>query len=125
MSEFLSVLHVYTIADDHVSAIAGVDDIRLGIERLLDEGEAVDVVQTIPQEELPHPSAQLAQLRRARNILLRTRTKENYDLARLLDQAIHSLAHRLDPGDALITYDWGKFIEVLKETLNGGNPLDY
>ena len=126
MSEFLTVIHVYTIAEDEVSAILGADDVRLALERhVLDEGESVDIVQTIPLDESPVPSAQITQLRRARNILLRTKSKDNYDLARSLDQAIHTLESRLDPENSSVKYDWSNLIKVLREVFDGGNPLTY
>ena len=128
MPEYLAVLHAYINADDYISAIGSADDLKIGMEQRLldtDQGEAVDVVQTIPTEEPPTPSAQLTQLRRARNILLRTKSKDGYDLARALDLKIHELHVRLDPEMSLVSYDWSKFIEVLKEVTNGGNPLDY
>lgn len=127
MPEYLSVLHVYHSADDDVRAIAEADDIKLKVEYLLDPdlGEACDVVQTIPSTENPVPSANIIQLRRARNILIRTGTKENYDLARSLDQSIHVLHQRIDSEYKLVSYDWSRFMDVLKEIVDGGNPLDY
>lgn len=126
MPEYLNVFHIYTKCEDDVSAITAADDIKIALERDIldcDDGETVDVIQTIPVTEDPTPSATIVQLRRARNILLRTRTKENYDLARAIDQAIWQLASRYQTD--LVGYDWGKFVEVMKEVVEGGNPLEY
>ena len=125
MAEYVHVLHVYTNSENDLAAIDEADNIKLAIERdLLDtqDGEGVDVVQTIPLGEDPVPSASIMQLRRARNILLRTKRKDAYDVARSLDQ----VAYQLSSGDPLLTsYDWGKFVEVMREILDGKNPLEY
>lgn len=128
MADFLNVVHVWTKADDYVEAITAADDIKLGIERALidiDSGEAVEIVQTIPIEEDPTPSASITQLRRARNILIRTRTKDGFEVARQLDMMAHALQQRLSPDDAHTNYDWSTFMAVTSEVLKGENPLDY
>ena len=126
-ANYLTVYHIYTNVPDYVEAIITADEIRTRIEAQLidtDAEESVEVVQTIPLEEDPTPSATLTQLRRARNILIRLRTKESFGVARELDMMVHALSQRLAPEDATTNYDWSTFIGVTRDVLSGGNPLD-
>lgn len=130
MPEFLTVLHIYHSSETEVDAIAEADDIKLGIEKHLidtENGEAVDVVQVIPTSEDPTPTAQVTQLRRSRNILIRTRIKECWEFAKALDEIIFQLSKRtLGEGEYRHAgYDWSNFMTVTKEVLDGHNPLDH
>lgn len=129
MPNYLAVAHIYLKSEDQVTAIAEADDVKLAIERDLldpDEGEVVDIVEVIDTEENPVPTAAITQLRRARNILLRTRTKDGYDVARSIDEFAHMLSTKLVSTDeSRASYDYGNLMAVLKEVLDGGNPLDH
>lgn len=124
--DYISILHCYHREESDLHAIIAADDIKVSLEReILDDGDSVDIIQTIPLDVDPIASASIIQLRRSRNILIRTRTKENYDLARAIDQAAHTLAWRLDPENELVHYDWSKFMQVCTEVMQGKNPLNY
>ena len=124
MADFLAVLHCYIQADNEVNAILSADDVKVALEQsILDEDESVDVVQVIPTEEDPAPSASVKQLRRARNILIRTKSREAWDIAQTLHQFIHAFEQRMSPEEARVNYDWGSWMTTAKEVLDGNNPL--
>jgi hypothetical protein len=123
--EYIAVLHVYMKEQSEVDALMAADDIKQHLESdILDKedlGEAVDVVQVIPAFDDPSPSASVMQLRRARNILIRTRIKECFDTSRDLHRIAWELERRSDP--EMSNYDHGSFLPIAAEVLAGGNPL--
>lgn len=124
MPDFTAVLHAHLQAEDEVAAILAADDVKIALEQsILDEDEDVDVVQVIPMVEDPSPIANVKQLRRARNILIRTRTREAWDIAQQLHQFIHAFANRMTDEEARITYDYSSWLSTAKDVLDGGNPL--
>lgn len=130
MPEYLTILHVYHNSSDDIAAIAEADDIKISMEsNLLDteEKEGVDIIETIPLGIDPTPTAAVTTLRRARNILVRSRVRECWDYARNLDELIFQFEKRaLNPNDFRHAgYDWSNFMKVTKEILDGGNPLDH
>lgn len=127
MPNYTAVMHLYLRSDDYVSAIAEADDVKLAVEKIVeaDIGEGMDVVEIVEADEEPIASGSIMQLRRARNILIRTKYKEAYDLARSLDEMCHVLATRVDPTMVAGTYDYSNLMRVLKEVIDGGNPLDH
>ena len=127
MPEYIAVLHAYIQAEDEITATLSAEDIKERVESTgiieTDEGEALDIIEVIPVDFDPTPTDRVLTLKRARNELIRTRTKDGWDLARELDKAAYALARQLSQEDALINYDWSKFLEVTQQVLNGENPL--
>jgi hypothetical protein len=127
-ANFIAVAHIYLRSSDYVAAIAEADDIKIAVERDildLDEGESIDIVETIEADEAPTPQEKIINLRKARNILLTMRSKESYEIARSLDEMTHALALRTDPEFARGSYDYGNMMRVTKEVMDGLNPLDH
>jgi hypothetical protein len=90
-----------------------------------EEGDQVIVTQVTDSSINIHPTESLVVLKRARNVLIRTRIKECYDNARSLDETIHALEHRESLGDIMPTYDYGRLLELAEAILQRGeNPLD-
>lgn len=128
LKEFVGVVHLYIKEKSHAEAILAAEDIKQHLEsEVLDKsmlGEAVDVLEVIPTEEDPIPSASCTTLRRARNVLLRTRTRDGFDLARELDRFAWMLEQKQDTKDLHNNeYDYGQFISTAKQVFDGGNPL--
>jgi hypothetical protein len=123
--EFIAVLHVYMKEDSEVQAVLAADDIKQHLEKeILDKeelDEAVDVVQVIPAFDDPTPSASVMQLRRARNILIRTKIIDCFNIARELHRVAWELEKRTDPD--MSNFDHGSFLPVAQAVLEGGNPL--
>lgn len=97
------------------------DRLHEAMTDLLDEeeGDRVVVTQIVPFNSDTSPEEVMTVLRRARNALIRTRIKQCFDLARDMDQVMHSIAGRDDPGYSL-PYDYGNFITIAERILNKG-----
>lgn len=127
-ANFIAVAHIYLRSSDYVAAIAEADDIKIAVERDmldLDEGESVDIVETIDADEAPTPQEKIINLRRARNILLSMRSKDSYEIARSLDEMTHALMLHADPEFSRSSYDYSNMMRVTKEVMDGLNPLDH
>lgn len=127
MPKFVAVMHVTLSAPDEVSAVIEAEKVRESLEKdeiiSVEDGESADMVQVIPLAEDPTPSANILQLKRARNILIRTRFRDCFDVAQELDKMAHALSVRLSPQESQVSYDYGKFMEVAADVLRGDNPL--
>lgn len=92
---------------------------------LLDEedGDAVYVTQVTSVATDLEPTETLLVLMRARNALIRTKIKDCYAEAQVLDRIIHGLSRRYSQ-DIEPQYDYGRFIEVADAILTRGeDPL--
>ncbi len=129
MPNYIAVAQIFLASEDHVSAISEADDIKLAVERDLldpDLNEEMDIVEVVEGEDKRIPLEIVIHLRHTRNILLGTRSKEGYDLARSLDEFTHMLEMKqVDTEESRSSYDYSKLLIVLKEVLDGKNPLDH
>lgn len=91
------------------------------------EAETVDMTQLISfGEELTAQEAANT-LRKARNVLLRTKLKDAYDTASAVDQIAHQLEHRDQiemGGQVPPTYDFSHFVDVAHDIWAGKYPVD-
>lgn len=124
-SLFIATLRAVFPAEDEVSAIMIADQIKVNGEKDLEEGDTLDVTQVTNNLAVLSPDETLRLLRRARNAMIKTRTKEGYDLAREVDKFTYMLKHRTigQPGYELSGYDYAEFLDVAREVLDGGNPI--
>lgn len=120
IATFRAVFH----AADEVGAILVADKIMENGSRDLDEedGATLNVMQVTNNTLDLQPEEVLGLLRRARNSLIRTRMRSAFDVAQELDKVIHQLEMHTEPGYELANYDYGRFIEISAEVLEGGNP---
>lgn len=122
---FVATLRVHLVAPDEVEANLIIEGLRETMMENLDEedGDFVVVTQVIPfdAKTLQTPQEICDVLRRDRNLLIATRYKEMWDVARSLDQTIHMLN---TGGNELQGYDYGRFLEVAAEVLAGKNPIE-
>lgn len=122
---FVATLRVHVVAPNEVEANLIVEGLRETMMENLDEddGDFVTVTQVIPFDanSLQTPQEICDVLRRDRNLLIATRYKEMWDVARSLDQTIHMLN---TGGDQLQNYDYGRFLEIAAEVLAGKNPVE-
>lgn len=116
----MGTLRVVLNVQDELEAVLAMDKIRNEAMDLLDEeeGDAVELTQLI-RFDSAHltPEEILVNLKRTRNILIRTRMRGCYDLASALDQQIHTLHCQLDSGYDP-QYDYGRMMSFLDRILN-------
>lgn len=122
---YVATYRAIIVAPDEVTANVWAERLREEAMTLLDEEEGDDVILTSVTDtaiNLP-PEETLVILKRARNALIRTRIKQCFDQARGLDEIIHYLGRRLEPGD-LAAYDYGRLLEIMEDILiKGNNPI--
>ena len=125
MEAYVATLRAHIVTEDEVSANLIIEGLRETMMENLDEeeGDFVVVTQVIPFNpmNLQTPQEICDVLRRDRNILIATRYKEMWDIARSLDQTIHML---MTGGDELQGYDYGRFLEIAEMVLRGANPIE-
>lgn len=126
MRQYVATLRAIFWADDEVVAQVVAEQVRQnGSKDLeLDEGDSVDVTDVIPLG-FGLSAAETSQvLRTARNCLIRTRIKQCWELARELDKVAYILERRLEEHFDASSYDYGKFMDVSQQVLDGKNPKD-
>jgi hypothetical protein len=122
---YVGTLRVGAACESEVDAELVFEGLREQVEQVLDleEGDFATVTQVIPFEAREMTSRQeIADvLRRDRNILIRTKVKHLWDIARAMDEAIHVIN---TGNDEMQDYDYGHFLIVAEAVLKGENPID-
>lgn len=122
---FVATMRVHFVAPDEIEANLISEGLRETMMESLDEedGDFVTVTQVIPfsADTLISPQEICDVLRRDRNILIRTRYRDMWDVARSIDQTIHMLS---TGGNQLQGYDYGRFLEIATAVLRGENPIE-
>lgn len=121
MSEsYVATFRVTVMEDSEIEANLVVESLREGMMETLDEedGDSVVVTQIIPfaLRHIQTPQEICDVLRRDRNILIATKIKELWDIARSLDQTIHILE---TGSDQLIDYNYTRFLELAERIFKG------
>jgi len=118
-TKFVATLRTIFDAQDEMEAILMANEFQERIADLLDEDDIVDVTQVIPFETARQiPSAEMIeQLRRSRDLLIKTRIVQCFELARELDKTAWTLEHRAEPGFDMAGYDWGAFLDLTNRLL--------
>lgn len=91
------------------------------------ESESVDMTQLISFGEPLTAQEAANTLRKARNVLLRTKMKDAYDTASVIDQMAHVLEHRDQDemgGQSPLTYDFSHFVDIAHQVWLGQMPTD-
>lgn len=119
---FVATLRATFRAPSEVDALVIADQIRLNGEADLDEedGDELEVTQVTSNGLELSPDELLLHLRKARNLLIKTRKRACYDLARELDKVIFSLNFHDEPGFTESGYDYGHFMELAEAILVRG-----
>jgi hypothetical protein len=126
MPKYVATLRAVYEAEDDVGAVFIADQIRVNGERDLDDedGDVLDVTQVTSNQLDLTPEETITQLRRARNLLVKTRIKECYNLAKELDQQIYALSHRSAGEFAMAGYDFADFMDLAQSILVEGVTPD-
>lgn len=124
-NEYLVVMCMAITAESEPQAAMDADALRVKVmdELDADDGEECWVAQVT---ELGAPTSDWAAIDRlvtARNLLIRLKTHESLDTARVLDSIIHSLRVRAGDTDTHPRYDPGKFLPTAELVLKGENPV--
>jgi len=126
-ARYVATLRAIYNAEDDVEAIFIADQIRQNGAVDLDEdeeGDVLDVTQVTSNQLDLNPDETIIQLKRARNLLIKTRIKQCYALARELDYQIHALMCRESSDLTMSTYDYGHFMELSEAIIQRGEMPD-
>ena len=121
MSEpYVATFRVTIMEDTEVGVNLVFEALRDEMMLTLDEqeGDSVVITQIIPftLQHIKTPQEICDVLRRDRNILIATKIKELWDIARSIDQTIHILE---TGSDQLIDYNYTQFLELAESIFKG------
>ena len=119
MPQYIATLRaVYEAADDAEAAFAA-DQIRENGRSDFDEESenTLDVTQVTSNQLDVTPEETIVHLKKARNLLVKTRIRQCYDLARELDIQIYALEHRLNPAFSMGGYNYADFVDLCEAIL--------
>lgn len=120
MNKYVSTFRAVFEAEDDVAAAIISDQIRLNASQDLDEeeGDTFECTQTTSQALDLQPEELIEQLKRTRNLLIKTRIKQCFNLAQDLDKIMYALQFRDDPSFTMGGYDYAKFMDQALDILN-------
>jgi len=101
-------------AEDALEARLIANELQEAVAEQLDEDDTVDVTQVIPIEtasEHVEPSELVEQLYRCRDLLIKTRIVQCYDLAGWVDRTGWILEHRQEDTFDVTGYDHGRVMD--------------
>lgn len=121
MRRYVAILEAYFEAETDVDAllIAEVTRENAGRDLDADADDSIEVVAVIPQTlRIFKMDRLLRKMRDVRDELIRTKITQCVDLARELDRQAFILENRIDEHFDAGTYDYGAFIQLMKEVLD-------
>ncbi len=126
MPRYVSTFRAVYDASDDVEAMIIADQIRANGEVDLDEdeGDTFECTQTTSNTLEIQPAESLTILRKARNLLIKTRIKQCFIQARELDQMIYALQFRDAPEFTMAGYSYGDFMDLTSRILTLGEEPD-
>lgn len=106
--------------DVHAAVIA--DQIRVNGSEDLDpeEGDTFECTQITSNQLELTPDEVLTQLGRCRNLLIKTRIKECFNLARDLDMQMYALKFRDSSDFTMSGYSYGDFMDLVEAIITRG-----
>jgi hypothetical protein len=106
-------------AQDELEARLEMNELVEAAAELLEDGETIDVTQIMPVEAqgVIEPAEMVEQLRRSRDMLIKTRIVQCFELAREIDKTAWILEHRSEESFDLSGYDWGAFMDLTNKLL--------
>lgn len=122
----MAQLRAVFTAKSEVEAILIADQIKVNGEVDLDqeEGDSLDVTQVTSNQLVMSPEDTLVNFRKTRNLLIRTRVRQAFELAQELDKLIFMFQQRLvdEAGLELSGYSYGDFMDLALKILHGEEP---
>jgi len=119
---FFTLLRVVFGAETEGHALRTARHFAKRIEEHLEDDDSVTILQTAQFGQHEQPEAEIHQLRKARNILLRLQYNDCHATAQFLDR----IAWFLESGQTEVeanNYDWNRISEITEQVLKGRNPL--
>jgi hypothetical protein len=116
---FIGTIRCVLEAQDELEARLEMNEIVEAGAELLDDQETIDITQIVPAElqGVIEPAEMVEQLRRSRDMLIKTRIVQCFELARELDKTAWILEHRAEESFDLSGYDWGAFMDLTDKLL--------
>jgi len=120
--KYIATMRLVLEAEDDVAADLAAEEVREAAAQALDEDvdETIDVTQVIKADlsGAVEPAEVVEQLRRSRDLLILTRLKTCFELAKELDKVAWVLEHRREDTFDLGSYDYGSFFDRARELLD-------
>lgn len=117
---FLATMRATFHAEDEVEARLVVNEIEEAVSSRLDEEDTLTVTQIIPADQsvnLLEPTELVNQMRAARDMLIKTRIVQCFELAKELDKTAWILENRREATFDLSSYDYTSFFEHSEKLL--------
>ena len=117
---FVATLRVVFDAIDELEGRIVAHELQEAIANKLDDTERVDVTQVIPIESLTthiEPTELVERMYHLRDMLIKTRITQCFDLAGYIDKVAWILEHRQEATFDLAGYDYGRVMDRAKELL--------
>lgn len=112
MQKYLATVRVTFDAEDEVEAQLIGNEISEALDKVLEDDDTVDVTQIIPfGVGSVTPEEMVTEMRRVRDMLIKTRIIQCYELAKELDKQAWILEHRREDSFDLTNYDYTAFFE--------------
>lgn len=126
MPKFIATLRAVYEADDEVEAIYISEQIRDNGAKDLEEEEedSLQVTQVTNNVLDISPQEVIDQLRKSRNLLIRTRVRTGLEIAQQLDKFLYALVRHEDPTYTDSSYSYGDFMALVGRILKGEEPTD-
>lgn len=125
MRQYTAVLKAVFEAPSDVDAILIAENVReLGLAVLSQEDDdSIDVVDVSPTLLLKYDRIELVRvMRKTRNMLIATRIRQCFDLAREIDKTAWILDHRAEEHFDVTGYNYGDFMTLARRITGGINP---
>lgn len=121
--KYLVTIRCTLDAEDDLEAKLEANEVIEQASDVLDEDDTIDVTQIIPLslQRSVEPSEMVAHLRRSRDMLIKTRIIQCFELAKELDKVAWILEHRSEETFDLAGYDYGAIYD-LADTILGRQP---
>ena len=116
---YLATIRCTLDAEDELEARMEVNELSEAAVELLDEDETIDATQIIPYglQRAVEPTEMVEQMRRVRDMLIKTRIVQCFELAQHIDKVAWILEHRAEESFDLSGYDYGAIYDRAKELL--------
>lgn len=121
MAKYIATLRATFDADDDVGAELVANELAECGAEVLEDDDTIDVTQVLGVVNAQTALTALEiceQVRRTRDIFIRTRIKQLFELAKELDKTAWILEHRNEAAFDLAGYDYTAFMERAEELLN-------
>jgi len=116
---YIGTIRCVIEAQDELEARIEMNEVVEAAAEVLDDNDTIDVTQIMPAElqGAIEPAEMVEQLRRSRDMLIKTRIVQCFELAREIDKTAWILEHRTEESFDLSGYDWGAFMDLANKLL--------